>query len=150
MTESNPKGGLAMPEPMRKGGYNDPAASGNGPTYHRKGLCSESGCQEKPGTAWGPYWCFKHNVERIDRITKALREITDVPWFIRVIRYKTPATNTPLCIQAALLRKIAERYQAVADVKYIGPKDTGMIHASGTLADVASELRRAAESLEKP
>lgn len=59
-----------------KGGYNDPDAKGNRLKKYRTGKpCIVAGCTEPAGTAWSPLWCFRHNVERIDRITKSLDEI---------------------------------------------------------------------------
>jgi len=46
---------------------------GNGPKYHTKNKCIESGCTDQAGTAWSPYWCFVHNVERIRRINGQLK-----------------------------------------------------------------------------
>jgi hypothetical protein len=38
-------------------------------------LCIEQGCPEPAGTFWGPYWCPRHDMERLDRITDSLNEI---------------------------------------------------------------------------
>jgi hypothetical protein len=59
------------------GGYNDPDAPGNTDPEHRRPdlQCADQPCDEVPGTAWSPYWCFAHNVERIDRITRQLDEL---------------------------------------------------------------------------
>lgn len=35
-------------------------------------LCIENGCPEPAGTFWGPYWCPRHDMERLDRITASL------------------------------------------------------------------------------
>jgi hypothetical protein len=37
--------------------------------------CIESGCVEPAGTAWGPYFCPEHDVERLDRISASLESI---------------------------------------------------------------------------
>lgn len=63
--------------PNKIQGYNDPNHPGNGLKYHTRKLCIEDGCFRVAGTMWGPYWCFKHNVERIDRIDKALEAMID-------------------------------------------------------------------------
>jgi hypothetical protein len=57
--------------------YQDPKNKGNSKAYHTGKKCVEPGCQEPAGTAWSKLWCFKHNVERIDRITKSLEELTN-------------------------------------------------------------------------
>jgi hypothetical protein len=31
-----------------------------------------TGCTERPGTAWGPYWCPRHDAERLNRISRQL------------------------------------------------------------------------------
>lgn len=57
--------------------YENPDHPLNGPT-HWSGLpCIEKGCEEPAGTAWGPYWCFKHNVERLRRIDAGLRAMSE-------------------------------------------------------------------------
>lgn len=53
-------------------GYNDPNHPGNGEKYHTGKKCIERDCNELAGTAWSSYWCFRHNVERIDRISQQL------------------------------------------------------------------------------
>lgn len=40
----------------------------NGPAYHTGEPCIEAGCNEPAGTAWSPYWCWRHNAERLARI----------------------------------------------------------------------------------
>lgn len=39
--------------------------------------CDVEGCPCPAGTAWSPYWCFEHNVERLDRINKALDKMLE-------------------------------------------------------------------------
>ena len=58
------------PEPWRNRA--DPR---NGSAYQVGHTCIEMGCEQPAGTAWSPYWCFEHNVERIERITQQLAEI---------------------------------------------------------------------------
>ena len=57
--------------------YQDPAHDGNSAKYHSGKPCYTKGCKEPAGTWWSPLWCFKHNVERMDRITKSLEAIDD-------------------------------------------------------------------------
>lgn len=57
---------------MTRGGYNDPDCDGNGPEYWTWQPCIENGCVLSAGTVWSQYWCFEHNVERIDRIRRQL------------------------------------------------------------------------------
>jgi hypothetical protein len=58
------------PRATRK--HHDPHAPENGPKYHTGKLCIEPGCDDPAGTAWGPYWCQRHNAERLDRISANL------------------------------------------------------------------------------
>jgi hypothetical protein len=55
--------------------YRDPLHKGNGLEYRSGKLCIEKGCEETAGTWWSPHWCFKHNVERMDRISASLEGI---------------------------------------------------------------------------
>lgn len=55
--------------------FEDPNHEGNSLKYHTKKLCIEKGCPNIAGTAWSPYWCFKHNVERMRRISDSLNKI---------------------------------------------------------------------------
>lgn len=50
-------------------GYNNPLAEGNSAKYRTGKACIAPGCHEPAGTAWGPYWCMKHNIERLDKIS---------------------------------------------------------------------------------
>jgi hypothetical protein len=54
--------------------YRNPRHKGNGKSHHTGKLCIE-GCGRPAGTAWSPYWCFKCNVIRMDRISAGLQEI---------------------------------------------------------------------------
>lgn len=58
-------------------GYDDPKSKGNSSKYWTGKTCIEPGCYGPAGTAWGPYWCFKHNVERINRVDAQLVKIRD-------------------------------------------------------------------------
>lgn len=65
------------PERTDYAAYKDPDHPGNS-SKHRTGRpCIETGCNEPAGTAWGPHWCMKHNIERIDRITQSLEELVE-------------------------------------------------------------------------
>jgi len=43
---------------------------GNSSLYHTGKQCVEKYCTKPAGTKWSPFWCFKHNVERIKRVNK--------------------------------------------------------------------------------
>jgi hypothetical protein len=53
--------------------YADPKDEGNSSFYHTGKSCIEKGCNDPAGTAWSPYWCFQHNVERMNRVGKSLK-----------------------------------------------------------------------------
>ena len=55
--------------------YEDPNHPGNSSKHHTGKSCIVKDCTEPAGTMWGPWWCFEHNVERINRITKNLEEM---------------------------------------------------------------------------
>lgn len=57
--------------------FDDPNDPNNGPQFHTGKRCIEQGCDEPAGTAWGPYWCFRHNVERLNRIGDRLDRLAD-------------------------------------------------------------------------
>lgn len=57
--------------------FEDPDHPGNSSIYHTGSKCIESDCNDPAGTWWNPYWCFKHNVERMNRISKGLEEIME-------------------------------------------------------------------------
>ncbi len=57
--------------------YKDPNNSGNSAKYRTGKKCIEEGCENLAGTYWGPYWCFQHNVERIDRINASFAKLVD-------------------------------------------------------------------------
>ena len=52
--------------------YQDPSHDGNSAKHHSGKPCYVKGCKEPAGTAWSAHWCFKHNVERMDRISASL------------------------------------------------------------------------------
>ncbi len=55
--------------------YQDPKHPGNS-LQHRSGKpCIDRGCTEPAGTLWSPLLCFRHNVERLDRITVNLEAV---------------------------------------------------------------------------
>lgn len=57
--------------------YQDPNHENNDIRIHASGkTCYE--CRKEPaGTAWSPYFCFKCNVKRMDRISRNLRSIQE-------------------------------------------------------------------------
>lgn len=57
--------------------YADPKHPGNSSKHHTGKPCVIIGCDKPAGTAWSPYWCFRHNVERIDRVGRQLNEVLD-------------------------------------------------------------------------
>jgi len=54
--------------------YQDVNNDGNSAKYHTGKKCIEYGCDELAGTAWSHLWCVKHNIERMDKISKQLEE----------------------------------------------------------------------------
>lgn len=50
--------------------FEDPDHPGNSFKYYTGESCIEEGCEQPAGTAWSPFWCFHHNVERIKRISQ--------------------------------------------------------------------------------
>lgn len=52
--------------------YRDVLAPENDPSRRSGKPCVESGCDEPAGTAWGPYFCVRHNAARLDRISASL------------------------------------------------------------------------------
>lgn len=57
--------------------YQDPANDGNSAKHRTGKACVVNGCKEPAGTWWGEHWCFKHNVERLDRIGANLDQMAD-------------------------------------------------------------------------
>jgi len=55
--------------------FEDPNNKGNSYIYYTGKPCIEPECNEPAGTVWSPFWCFKHNVERIKRISIQLDNI---------------------------------------------------------------------------
>lgn len=39
--------------------------------------CIEPGCDRVAGTLWGPLWCPEHDQERLDRVSRQMREISE-------------------------------------------------------------------------
>jgi len=37
--------------------------------------CVEEGCDLPAGTLWGPFWCPRHDQERLDRISASLEDL---------------------------------------------------------------------------
>ena len=67
-----------FPPPEKKlEAFEDPDQPGNGANYHTGKPCIEDGCTEPAGTAWSPLWCFRHNVERMRRISASLERMVD-------------------------------------------------------------------------
>ncbi len=52
------------PDDIRHPGYS--------PEYHTGKSCIEIGCNKPAGTAWTPYWCAEHDIERKKRISSNL------------------------------------------------------------------------------
>jgi hypothetical protein len=52
--------------------YRDGNDELNSAAHHSGRRCVEKGCKAPAGTAWSPFWCFEHNVERMDRISANL------------------------------------------------------------------------------
>lgn len=44
----------------------------NSSKYHTGKKCIEKGCDKPAGTIWSPYWCYKHNAKRLERVAKQL------------------------------------------------------------------------------
>lgn len=40
-------------------------------------VCCVAGCDNPAGTLWGPYFCPRHDVERLDRVSAGLRSIVE-------------------------------------------------------------------------
>ena len=53
----------------------DPKDSMNGGRYHTGRPCTERGCLEPAGTAWGPNLCQRHNAEQLDRMSRSLARL---------------------------------------------------------------------------
>lgn len=50
--------------------FEDPNHKGNSIRFQTKNKCVNLA-----GTMWSPYWCFKHNVERMKRLNKQFDEM---------------------------------------------------------------------------
>lgn len=55
--------------------YQDKNHPGNSKEFHTGKICIEKGCDRPAGTQWSPLWCVDHNIERMDRISKNLKDI---------------------------------------------------------------------------
>lgn len=71
--------------------YRDINDVGNSPKYHTGKKCIGSdihdnsgrlvryeSCEKPAGTAWSPYWCVEHNIERMDKINDELAILDDL------------------------------------------------------------------------
>ena len=52
--------------------YADRNHPGNGDVHLSGKACVEKGCTSPAGTLWSPFWCFEHNIERMERIGRNL------------------------------------------------------------------------------
>lgn len=52
--------------------YRDRNDELNSAAHYSGKRCVEKSCTSPAGTAWSPFWCFEHNVERMDRISANL------------------------------------------------------------------------------
>ncbi len=57
--------------------FEDPEHEGNSSKYHTDFDCTKKDCTLPAGTWWSPYWCFKHNIELVNRISKQLEGVID-------------------------------------------------------------------------
>ncbi|KKL94713.1 hypothetical protein LCGC14_1861940 [marine sediment metagenome] len=57
--------------------FKDPDDKGNSPKYHTGATCIVPECNDPAGTYWSPYWCFCHNVIRIDKINDQLTNMIE-------------------------------------------------------------------------
>ena len=62
---------------MKEYHYYDLRHEGYSEKYRSGQICVEHGCNEQAGTAWTPYWCPKHDIERKKRITRQMKNILD-------------------------------------------------------------------------
>ena len=62
-----------------KPAYKDLDNPFNGPKYWTGKDCVEAGCTNPAGTKWGAYWCVKHNIERMDRISRQFDQMIQSP-----------------------------------------------------------------------
>ena len=82
--------------------YQDPNHKGNSPEYHTGKPCIRKGCKEPAGTWWGPHWCFKHNVERMDGISTALDDAVERAKFSTMVDKATAGWHSTV---GALLKE---------------------------------------------
>lgn len=55
--------------------YQNPNDELNSPKYRSGKKCIAIGCRDEAGTAWSPYWCQKHNAQRMDIVGKSMAAI---------------------------------------------------------------------------
>jgi len=55
----------------------DPNHEGNSSIHWTGKECVENGCHSPAGTAWSPYWCFEHNMQRMKRIDASFEAISE-------------------------------------------------------------------------
>lgn len=57
--------------------YRDPDDRGNSTKFHTGTTCIVPECNDPAGTYWSPYWCFNHNVKRINKINDHLASMVE-------------------------------------------------------------------------
>ena len=67
--------GLDAEGEIKMAGFDDPNHKGNSDKYHTGKECITDGCSNRAGTQWSPYWCFKCNVERINKINEQFKSV---------------------------------------------------------------------------
>ena len=55
--------------------HGDAEHPGNAPIHHTGRKCRVDGCDKPAGTAWSEYWCWECNSERLDRVSRQLKEL---------------------------------------------------------------------------
>ena len=55
--------------------FEDPEHEGNSARHRTGNVCIRGECTKMAGTAWSPYWCFEHNVERMHSIGYQLLQV---------------------------------------------------------------------------
>jgi hypothetical protein len=59
--------------------YKNLSHPGNSPKYYTGEKCIEEGCRELAGTMWSAFWCVRHNIERLERISGQLEFLRKEP-----------------------------------------------------------------------
>ena len=89
--------------------YQDPFHEGNSVKYQTGRVCITKGCKNLAGTAWSPHWCYKHNVERMDRLSANIDDAVSQAKFSQAVREANEASmriNAQQCaVIVALVRK---------------------------------------------